>query len=1596
MGGFLKMFAPLVDALMYAFNKLAPLIVPLLLSLAKKIFEFVTSEQFLSILKKAGPIIALVMFGPSLLKSLTGALTGALAAAATDAVRDAFLGPGSKKISEMTGKQFSEMMAKATPPPAPPGAGGPIIPPGTPSPAEATQAQATGAVIDSALIIKLLLALAAIITMGLITFYAASKMVANMSREQIENTLLTLAGIAIAILPAAIAMKMLANVNPASLLAAIPAMVALGLVIPMMASLAVEIAKQLAAVPYSDVLKAITLIMGMSIALIPAAFALAELAGVGSLVAGAAPVILVSLLALGLLVPAMGILGIKLAEMVAGLELGSIVKAIIMLSGMSIALLAASSALAGLAAIGTIAAIVGVAIVGLAAVGLIALAMFELAPSLAEAASSIPLPQILKALAILGAMAVAVVEVAVSMVLLAAAGALSLLAPVITMGLNAVNEVGVGLLNSAKILVEGSSGLKVGKLLPVLGALGLMAVAIAEVIPSMILLAAAGALVALYLLIVLGLEAVESVALDLFEMAPTLADGASGVDSRAVANAMGIMAIMSIAIAQSIGAMLLLVEAGGLALLVVPIYIGLKAVEKVSLTLFEMAPVLANAAKGVNSDSVLNAMAIMGIMSLAIVQAIANMLLLVAASPLAVIYKVIKLGLRGVKWVGLDMLDAGNALAEKAKTMSASSVLDAMGVLGTIILAFLELAVAALLLVALSAVFFVYPLVKLGLKAMKWVAEDMADAAPDIAKSAQKVGAAGIKEALPDLKSFAEQLKVFGEIIDSVAKMSSIVEGPIEALDFGWTDTADDKAKLMGELRKTMDSMMGAPGGGGLIGLIEVILKGVAQLGASSETLDAAKSLSEMLAAVGKLAEAMRPSPAFFEAVKAADNDDVKETMTNGLAGLQNLMKEASTQIQAIINVIAEKVLPAVASMSPQQMEQAANLAPIIEAIGKVVSAMQPSDKVMEIIQEAQGSFFKIQNTMNGMTEFFKAMSPLITTLMSDLATHIPTLVKGVIGAGITPDQVEALQAIAPLLSALGTLVGNLLGPMSELMVKADVDLTDAEEVADTLKNIGKMFTVMEGALMSLVRPGGPMAKLITLATSISPEQAESASKITGVINAVGSLAKGLLPGPELLKAIQDASKDKAKLEQLMSGITTIADVLSANVGNMMGSLSALISQVGTVTVTPDQVKLMEVLAPLMSSVSKLVSDLITSVTKKAPPKAEEMGPLKDFMDKTVEHMKTIFESMSKTAADMVAAVADAIKSIASKGIKPDALKSGMESLKGAFDIIGSVSNVMKDISTMATKTDPKGAVSFDPSGYGVLLEKVKELIDSIFKGGHLNTIAEGLGKLPADFAKKKAEVETLKLTFEMINSLNTVINSFKGKKGKIEIDPKSIAENVGKLAGVVGSLADDENIKALPGKLTALSGLAKQKENITNVDQSLKGLGTLSATMVTEGTKMQDVTGIKDSLKTKMQSLATALDELGTASSQTGQAVTKVVTDFKVTTLQKSLTELQNIVKAVQQLDNALANLGNINLQSRMTAIAGSAGLGAAGIYTVKSKDVVVQITLNVTMDAGGVEKAIISNAKSEIKTVVNYLSDNLAKDSADLKDHIPSQHHL
>jgi len=87
------------------------------------------------------------------------------------------------------------------------------------------------------------------------------------------------------------------------------------------------------------------------------------------------------------------------------------------------------------------------------------------------------------------------------------------------------------------------------------------------------------------------------------------------------------------------------------------------------------------------------------------------------------------------------------------------------------------------------------------------------------------------------------------------------------------------------------------------------------------------------------------------------------------------------------------------------------------------------------------------------------------------------------------------------------------------------------------------------------------------------------------------------------------------------------------------------------------------------------------------------------------------------------------------------------------------------------------------------------------------------------------------------------------------------------------------------------------------------------------------------------------------------------------------ALDAVSKMVEQTQSLDDTLNKLPSIGpMTAKLEAIARSSGLGGKAVYQVKSKEVVINMNLNVTMDAGEVEKVMIMRHKSIIRDRINF----------------------
>ena len=104
------------------------------------------------------------------------------------------------------------------------------------------------------------------------------------------------------------------------------------------------------------------------------------------------------------------------------------------------------------------------------------------------------------------------------------------------------------------------------------------------------------------------------------------------------------------------------------------------------------------------------------------------------------------------------------------------------------------------------------------------------------------------------------------------------------------------------------------------------------------------------------------------------------------------------------------------------------------------------------------------------------------------------------------------------------------------------------------------------------------------------------------------------------------------------------------------------------------------------------------------------------------------------------------------------------------------------------------------------------------------------------------------------------------------------------------------------------------------------------------------------------------------------------MVDDHVMISRVKIFYALQELLESAlcKEASPSLSKIENINLDTRLSQVAGQVGLGSSGVYTVKSKEIVLNVEFNVTIDAGDVERAIITRSKSIIRDRINLMMEN------------------
>ena len=186
--------------------------------------------------------------------------------------------------------------------------------------------------------------------------------------------------------------------------------------------------------------------------------------------------------------------------------------------------------------------------------------------------------------------------------------------------------------------------------------------------------------------------------------------------------------------------------------------------------------------------------------------------------------------------------------------------------------------------------------------------------------------------------------------------------------------------------------------------------------------------------------------------------------------------------------------------------------------------------------------------------------------------------------------------------------------------------------------------------------------------------------------------------------------------------------------------------------------------------------------------------------------------------------------------------------------------------------------------------------------------------------------------------------------------DAQSKMQALQKLAkGALGKDFDvNKTLDAVREKLSGVNFNVITAEQSAQIEASTKSLGDV-------------VTNMNDGLTNVKGMFKNLVD------------VQKSASEIKTVGIKSVLEAVSSMMKSVSEVDAALgdSNLNKINIVTKLQNVARAVGFGSKLTTSIARKDVVINVNLEVHMDAAELEKAMIMRASSFVRQRLDYLSD-------------------
>ena len=464
--------------------------------------------------------------------------------------------------------------------------------------------------------------------------------------------------------------------------------------------------------------------------------------------------------------------------------------------------------------------------------------------------------------------------------------------------------------------------------------------------------------------------------------------------------------------------------------------------------------------------------------------------------------------------------------------------------------------------------------------------------------------------------------------------------------------------------------------------------------------------------------------------------------------------KTAATFLEDVIGPIKDilKTLESIPMSNPGDLEKR------IGVISKVAETLQSMAAVgldaakMGMVSELLGGA--------SMVDMFKAMGDFI----SSIGTTLGTLVKDIVAMakGLKPEQLKGVDAIAKILTAIGSLMQALTAPLDAISkMYADSGIIFKADLGAMIKTV---MTQMTDLLSGL----GPKIKIVVdslleVAASIKDPKTLSTQMdvVVKMFDVLGKFAKALGDSAGLVNLTSNdgmAWMDRDMGERMADVATAIGQLLKP----MKKEIKDLVAEMQTIAGT---IKSPETLLPKMDVILKMF-EVLGSFSSSLKSLNKMFGTESDGLD--IGKLKATMTSVGNAVKELFATSGDA-SLMAMMGVVSSAKisASGIDNLSNGASILDGLGGFYKALVSVT------GIAAQSPAtGLGV---QVKAIVDEVNKSIEaLNSI----GDVNADVALKKfasavgVSSETLTINNPGVNiTMNVSVTMDADKVGKVLID---------------------------------------------------------------------------------------------------------------------------------------------------------------------------------------------------------------------------------